>query len=106
MADAVVAPEPQTEADKELERLAAERFTALMTRYPVYATFLGLHEHDARLSDASREAILADVDQTRRFLGALERIDPASLSPYWATERELALFVTRRDLFDAETHRV
>ena len=106
MADAIVAPEPQTEADKQLERLAAERFAALMTRYPVFATYLGMHQHDARLGDASREAILADVDQTRRFLGALESMDPASLSPYWATERELALFVTRRDLFDTEVHRV
>jgi uncharacterized protein (DUF885 family) len=106
VAEARVAPEPQTEADRELERLAAERFAALMTRYPVYATFLGLHQHDARLGDASREAILADVEQTRRFETALERIDPASLSPYWATERELALFVTRRDLFDTEVHRV
>jgi uncharacterized protein (DUF885 family) len=106
VAEARVAPEPQTEADRELERLAAERFAALMTRYPVYATFLGLHQHDARLGDASREAILADVEQTRRFETALERIDAASLSPYWATERELALFVTRRDLFDTEVHRV
>jgi len=30
----------------------------------------------------------------------------STLSPYFATERELALFVTRRDLFDAEVHRV
>jgi uncharacterized protein (DUF885 family) len=106
VADPVVAPEPQTEADRELERLAAERFAALMTRYPVYATFLGLHQHDGRLGDASREAILADVEQTRRFETALEGIDPQALSAYWATERELALFVTRRDLFDTEVHRV
>ncbi|MEA2676193.1 MAG: hypothetical protein QOJ81_334 [Chloroflexota bacterium] len=106
MADAVVAPEPQTEADKELERLAAERFAALMTRYPVYATYLGLHEHDGELGDASREALLADTEQTRRFLDTLERMDATSLSAYYATERELALFVTRRDLFDADVHRV
>jgi uncharacterized protein (DUF885 family) len=77
-----------------------------MARSPVYATFLGLHEHDARLGNASREALLADTEQTRRYLDAIERIDSAGLSPYWATERELALFVTRRDLFDAEVHRV
>ncbi|HUP82620.1 MAG TPA: DUF885 domain-containing protein [Candidatus Limnocylindria bacterium] len=106
MPEEVVAPEPQTEADKELERLAAERFAALMRRYPVFASFLGLHEHDARLGDASREAILADVEQTRRYQSALERMDPATLSPYHATERELALFVTRRDIFDSEVHRV
>ena len=43
VADGIVAPEPQTPADKQLDQLAAERFAALMTRYPVYATFLGLH---------------------------------------------------------------
>lgn len=77
-----------------------------MTRHPVYASFLGLHEHDAELGDASREALIADIDQTRGFQTALEGIDPGGLSSYYATERELALFVSRRDLFDAEVHRV
>lgn len=106
MADPRVAPEPQTEADRQLDKLAADRFAAVMTRYPVYATFLGLHEHDGELGDASREALLSDIEATRRFQTALEQIDPASLSSYYATERELGLFVTRRDLFDAEVHRV
>jgi uncharacterized protein (DUF885 family) len=104
--DAIAAPEPQTEADRELERLTAERFAAVMTRNPVYATFLGLTQHDARLGDASRESILSEIEGTRRYLGAIERIDAATLSSYWATERELALFHTRRDLFDSEVHRV
>ena len=106
MADGIAAPAPQTPADKQFDRLAAERFAALMARYPIYATFLGLHEHDGELGDASREQIMADIDASGAYLGALEAIDPGTLSPYFATERELALFVTRRDLFDAEVHRV
>jgi uncharacterized protein (DUF885 family) len=106
VADGIAAPAPQTPADRQLDRLAAERFAALMARYPIYATFLGLHEHDTELGDASREALMAGIDESRAYLSALEQIDAASLSPYFATERELALFVTRRDLFDAEVHRV
>jgi uncharacterized protein (DUF885 family) len=106
VADGIVAPPPQTPADQEFDRLAAERFAALMARYPIYATFLGLHEHDGELGDASREMIMAGIDESRAFLTTLEAIDPVSLSPYFATERELALFVTRRDLFDGEVHRV
>jgi len=86
--------------------MVADRFAALMARHPGYATFLGLHEHDHELADGSREAILAEMDAARRFLTALEAIDPRQLSRYYATERELALFATRRQLFDDEVHRV
>ena len=102
----MVAPESRTPADERLERLSTERFNALMARYPVAATFLGLHEHDGELGDASRDALMADIQATRDYQAAIEAIDPASLSPYQAIERELALFVTRRDVFDADVHRV
>lgn len=82
MADGIAAPAPQTPADNQFERLGAERFAALMARYPIYATFLGLHEHDGELGDASREAIISGIDESRSFLAAVEAIDPASLSPF------------------------
>ena len=41
-----------------------------------------------------------------RFMADLEAIDQAELSPYYAIERELALFATRREIFDIEEHRV
>jgi len=102
----VAAPAPQTSADAQFEAMVADRFAALMARHPGYATFLGLHEHDHELADGSREAILAEMDAARRFLTALEAIDPRQLSRYYAIERELALFATRRQLFDDEVHRV
>ena len=103
---AASAPATQTDADARLQRLISERFAALMARYPVYATFLGLHEHDHEVADGSREALLAATDAARVFATALEGMDASSLSPYWATERELALFTTRREIFDNEVHRV
>ncbi|MEP7361319.1 MAG: DUF885 domain-containing protein [Chloroflexota bacterium] len=106
MADRAVAPEPKTAADEQLDRLAQARFDALVARNPVFATFLGLHQYDGQLGDASRDAFLAEAQQTRDYQTALEAIDPAELSAYHATERELALFVTRREVFDIDVHRV
>jgi uncharacterized protein (DUF885 family) len=105
-ASGAVAPAPQSPADERLERLIAERFAALMARYPVLATFLGLHQHDHEVSDGSREALLAETDDARAFAAALEAIDGARLSPYHAIERELALLGTRREIFDNDVHRV
>jgi uncharacterized protein (DUF885 family) len=93
-------------ADARFDTLIKERFDALMARHPIYATYLGLHEHDGRLGDGTREAIEQDVADARAFIATLEAIEPASLSPANRIERELALFSTRRELFDADVHRV
>lgn len=98
-------PEP-VPADTRFEALVKDRFTAIMERQPVYATYLGLHEHDHELADGSRDAILQDIADARDFLGQIEAIEPESLTPPNRVERELAIFTTRRQLFDDETHRV
>ncbi len=100
------APIPATPAEQRLERLLGDRFAAIVERYPVFGTYLGLHEHDHRLGDGSRAAIVAEIDGARAFLTELEAIDARELSPYWAIERELALLATRRQLFDDDVHRV
>ncbi|MDQ3937077.1 MAG: DUF885 domain-containing protein [Chloroflexota bacterium] len=82
------------------------RFAALVRRFPVFATYLGLAEHDHRLSDGSRAALEQDIVDARRFLSDVETLDPASLSPANQVERDLALFATRRQIFDDEVHRV
>jgi len=104
--DARTARPPATEADKRLDALASSRFADVTARHPVFATFLGLTEHDDELGDGSRAAILDDAAAAHRFVTDLEALDPAQLSPYWAIERELALFATRREIFDIEVHRV
>ena len=57
----------------------------------------GIHEHDDRLADLSRAAKEADIAARRRFLSALEALDPTSaLASGDRFERELAMHGARR----------
>ena len=98
--------DPDSAQDRRFETLVRERFDALMSRFPVFATYLGVAGHDHRLADGSRQAVEQDITDARRFLGDLERLEPSQLSPYNRVERELAMFGVRRQLFDDETHRL
>lgn len=100
------APAPSTDAEVRFDALVKDRFAAIMRRYPVFATYLGIHDYDADLADGSREAILAEIDEAKTFIAQVEAIDPSQLAPYYGIERELALFSGRRQVFDDEVHRV
>ncbi len=104
--DARTPHSPATPADELLDTLSTARFHEIMGRHPGFATFLGLNEHDDDLADGSRAAVLEDAALAHTFLTAIEAINPDELSPYYAIERELALFTTRREIFDIEEHRV
>ena len=97
---------PATEADKQLDALVSAHFAEATARHPVFATFLGLTDHDDELADGSRDAVLEESTAAHRYVTNLEALDVAQLSPYWATERELALFATRLQIFDLDVHRV
>ena len=99
-------PSPSTEADRRFEALVKARFDSVVERSPVLGTFLGLNKYDSKLSDGSHDAALADIDDARRYVSDLESISADDLSPYFAFERELALYATRRQLFDDDVHRV
>jgi len=81
-------------------------FRDAMRRHPIYATYLGIHDYDDELGDASREGVERDIAEARRELTALESLDPAGLSESVRFERELAIHNLRRELFDSEVHRV
>ncbi|MEX1343955.1 MAG: DUF885 family protein, partial [Candidatus Limnocylindrales bacterium] len=85
--------------------LIQSRFDARVATWPAEATRFGIHEHDGRLPDLSRAAKLADVEADRDFLRRLEAIDPSTLGPGVAFERDLALHSTRLRLFEAEVVR-
>ena len=103
---ASVVPDAQTATDERFESLVRDRFTALMRRYPVFGTYLGLSEYDTKLADGTRDSVLAETEAARAFAAALEAMDQGDLSEHYATERELALFTTRRQIFDDDVHRV
>ena len=93
-------------ADARFERLVKERFDALVERSPLFASYLGLHEHDGKLGDGTLEAQLQDIEDTRRFITALEALDESELSEANRFERQLALHTSRLALFDDDVHRV
>jgi uncharacterized protein (DUF885 family) len=93
-------------ADARLEELVRRRFEDVMRRFPVFATYVGLHEHDDRLADGTRDAVEQDIADARRYVAQLEQIEPAELSPANLVERDLALQATHRQLFDDEVHRL
>jgi uncharacterized protein (DUF885 family) len=95
-----------TEGDAQLEQLIRRRFDHVVQRSPVFATYVGLHEHDHRLADGTREAIEQDILDGRAHLAELAAIEPDSLSPAGRVERDLAMHATRRQLFDDDVHRI
>ena len=103
---ASVVPPATTPAEIALEALAKDRFNSLMRRFPNFATYLGIDEYDGELSDGTRDAIQAEIDAAHAFESALESIEGSQLSDYHTVERDLALYATRRAIFDEEVHRV
>jgi uncharacterized protein (DUF885 family) len=91
--------------DPRFETIIREHFDRLMAREPVWATFLGIHERDDRLGQASREARETNVAETRALIGRLQALD-GELDEATSFERELALHAANRWLFDDEVHRV
>ncbi len=81
-------------------------FRRMIEIHPIFGTYLGIHDGDGRLDDATRDAVVQDMSDATRLLREVEAIDPAGLSEGVRLERELALHNLRRELFDLEIHRV
>ena len=61
------------------------------TRYPTWATYLGMHKYDDRLEDYSRQAVVAAIAAGRQFRERVATIDPATLSPEKQLDHEQLL---------------
>ena len=110
MADLVL-PRPVSQPaagplDGKFWDLVEADFRRTIENHPVLATYLGIHDDDGRLDDATRDAVVQDIADAKRFQSEVEAIDPAGLSESVRLERELALHNVRRELFNAEVHRV
>jgi uncharacterized protein (DUF885 family) len=91
--------------DKFWELIEAD-FRDRVQKHPILATYVGLHDGDGRLDDASRDAVEQEIADAHRMEREIEAIDPAGLSESVRLERELALHNSRREIFDLEVHRV
>ena len=64
-------------SDARFGSLVRDHFDALMEARPTLATYLGIHAHDGRLADLSREAAEAHIASERGFSCVLDwRSDP------------------------------
>ena len=105
MADLVL-PRPVSQPaagplDDKFWNLVEADFRRLIANHPVYATYLGIHDDDGLLDDATRDAVVQDVADAKEFEREAEAIDPAGLSESVRLERELALHNVRRELFNS-----
>jgi len=96
--DAAARPGP---LDDRLYDLVEAHFRSTIREIPVLGTYLGIHTEDHWFGDASRDAVLGDIERERAHVAALEAIDPEGLSPEARFERDLELHNTRRSVFDA-----
>jgi uncharacterized protein (DUF885 family) len=81
-------------------------FRRIVKDHPILATYLGIHDDDGKLDDATRDAVVQEIADTQKFERDIEAIDPAGLSDSVKFERELALHNVRRERFNSEVHRV
>jgi len=101
---ALTRPDPVPDAgplDDRLYDMVEQRVRRVIRDNPLYGTYLGIHTEDARLGDASRDAVLAEVEAERAHLAAVEALDDDGLSATARFERELEVHNLRRALFDA-----
>jgi len=110
MADIVLPRPASTPApgplDDQFWGIVEADFRRLVANHPIYATYLGIHDSDDRLDDATRDALVGELADSHRTLRELVALDPDGLSESVRLERELAIHNARRGLFDAEVHRV
>ena len=103
----VTLPRPAPSADRgpgddSFYDLVEERFRRIVEADPVLATNLGIHAWDDRMPDGGRDRILGRLDDDRRHLAAIEAIDPESLSPGVAFERDLEIHNVRGSIFEVD----
>src|SRR5450759_94428 len=92
--------------DEPFWNLVEAHFRHTVKQHPILATYVGIHDYDDRLDDGTRDAVVQEIADSRRLQSAFEGIEPAGLSDSVRLEQELALHNVKRELFDAEIHRV
>ena len=95
----------RTAEDTRFDDVIQRWFDDRLELQPEWATYLGIHAHDHRLSPGGREGVEADVAFTRAAVAAMETFDPTDLSPNRALDRDLLIHEARLNLFELTERR-
>jgi uncharacterized protein (DUF885 family) len=102
----IAAPDDaRTAEDTRFDEVIQRWFDDRLELQPEWATYLGIHRHDHRLSPGGRDGIEADVAFTNAAIAAMETFDPTGLSPNRALDRDLVIHEGRLNLFELTERR-
>jgi uncharacterized protein (DUF885 family) len=88
-----------------LDRLVDRYLTVMVRDYPVFATFLGMHEHDAELGTFTPDAMEGKHRRRQELLSELEGIEPAKEETDAAIDRAVLRAALKRGIFEYEVLR-
>jgi uncharacterized protein (DUF885 family) len=91
--------------DAAFERLADEFLANHFKRNPTASTYLGIHDFDTQLEDASKAAVDAEVAALKKYRGRFAAIDDARLSLPNQLDRTQVLSAIDSQLLDREVVR-
>ena len=95
----------QTAEDARFDEVIDRWFAERLELQPEWATYLGIHEHDHRLSPGGRDGIERDIAFTEAATTAMRTFDRTDLSPNRALDRDLVLHEARLNLFELTERR-
>jgi uncharacterized protein (DUF885 family) len=102
-------PEPTSSStpneDAAFQRVADEFLNDYFKRNPTGATYLGIHDYDSQLEDASKAAVQADIAALKQFRGRFAAIDEGRLSLANQLDRTQVLSAIDSQLLDREVVR-
>ena len=87
---------------KALDRLLAEQWEYNLRTHPEFASIIGDHRWDDRWTDASPEAIAADLEEQKKLLARFEAIDTAGFPEQEVLNQQLMVRGIKETLDNAK----
>ena len=91
-----------SDADQRFDRAVERWFRGMLALDPEEATYVGIHDHDHRLSSGTREHVEEQAAFHRAALAEMEEFPPDDLSPDRALDRELVAHESRLAIHQLE----
>jgi uncharacterized protein (DUF885 family) len=88
--------------DSEYESVAEEYIKGFLAARPLFATSLGFHEYDGKISDYSRLALDAELSRLKRFDDRLKIFDLGKLSQRQSIDLRILQAAIKKEIFQRQ----
>ncbi|MEM5801893.1 MAG: DUF885 domain-containing protein [Candidatus Aenigmatarchaeota archaeon] len=85
--------------DKKFDNLARKFFWTFVKRNPDFATYLGLHQFDAKMPNESKKRYLEEIKIFQKFLKEFKKVDYQKLSDERKIDLEAVIYFIELSLF-------